>query len=100
MDSGKALAEIRQKFGTSRPIYLLATNDLLMRVGEFADYGGAPIRLISRTFMAHDNLHGDIAQIKQWATEEGNSNYLVQKKALTIMFGLPLSHLKQKKTHF
>jgi hydroxylamine oxidation protein HaoB len=82
MDSGKALAEMRQKFGTSRPIYLLVTNDLLMRVGELVDYGGAPIRLISRSFQAHDNLHGDIAQIKQWATEGGNSNYLAQKEGL------------------
>jgi hydroxylamine oxidation protein HaoB len=82
MDSSKALAEMRQKFGTSRPIYLLVTNDLLMRVSELVDYGGAPISLLSRTFQAHDNLHGDIAQIKQWAAEEGNSNYLVQKEGL------------------
>ena len=25
---------------------------------------------------------GDVAQIKQWATEDGNSNYLVQKEGL------------------
>ncbi len=82
MDSDKALAEMRQMFGASRPIYLLVTNDLLMRLGEMVDYGGAPLGFASKTFQAHDNLHGDIAQIKQWAVEEGDSNYLVQKEGL------------------
>ena len=82
MDSDKALAEIKQTLGTSRPIYLLVTNDLLMRLGEIVDYGGTPLSLSSKTVQAHDNLHGDIAQIKQWAYEEGGGNYLVQKEGL------------------
>ncbi|MEQ1560678.1 MAG: hydroxylamine oxidation protein HaoB [Methyloglobulus sp.] len=82
MDSDKALAEIKQTFGTSRSIYLLVTNDLLMRLGEIVDYGGNPLALSSKTIQAHDNLHGDIAQIKQWAYEEGDGNYLVQKEGL------------------
>jgi hydroxylamine oxidation protein HaoB len=82
MDSDKALAEIRQKFGPERPVYLLVTNDLLMRLGELADYGGLPVKLTGKTFPAHDNLHGDIAGIKQWLAEEGDSNYLVQKEGL------------------
>jgi hydroxylamine oxidation protein HaoB len=82
MGSDKALAEMRQMFGKSRPIYLLVTNDLLMRLGEMVDYGGASLPFVSKTFQAHDNLHGDIAQIKQWAVEEGDSNYLVQKEGL------------------
>jgi hydroxylamine oxidation protein HaoB len=82
MDSDKALAEMRKSFGTSRPIYLLVTNDLLMRLGEMVDYGGTPLALSSKVVPAHDNLHGDIAQIKQWAYEEGDGNYLVQKEGL------------------
>lgn len=82
MDSDKALADIKQTLGTSRPIYLLVTNDLLMRLGEMVDYGGAPLALSSKVVPAHDNLHGDIAQIKQWAYEEGDGNYLVQKEGL------------------
>ncbi|MEQ1545954.1 hydroxylamine oxidation protein HaoB [Methyloglobulus sp.] len=82
MDSDKALAEIKQTLGTSRPIYLLVTNDLLMRLGEIVDYGGKPLAFSSKTVQAHDNLHGDIAQIKQWAYEEGDGNYLVQKEDL------------------
>jgi hydroxylamine oxidation protein HaoB len=82
MDSEKALAEMRQMFGPSRPIYLLVTNDLLMRLGEMVDYGGTSLAFSSKAVQAHDNLHGDIAQIKQWAYEEGSGNYLVQKEGL------------------
>lgn len=82
MDSEKALAEIRHFFGTSQPIYLLVTNDLLMRLTEMADYGGTPLSFISKTLPARDNLHGDIAQIKRWASDQGDSNYLVQKEGL------------------
>ena len=82
MDSDKALAEMRKFFGSSRPIYLLVTNDLLMRLGEMVDYGGTSLSFSSKTVPAHDNLHGDIALIKQWAYEEGGGNYLVQKEGL------------------
>ncbi len=82
MDSDKAVAEMRKFFGTSRLIYVLVTNDLLMRLGEMVDYGGTPLAFSSKAVPAHDNLHGDIAQIKQWAYEEGGGNYLVQKEGL------------------
>ncbi|MEY3106659.1 MAG: hydroxylamine oxidation protein HaoB, partial [Pseudomonadota bacterium] len=82
MDSDKALAEIRTFFGPSRPVYLLVNNDLLMRLGEMIDYGGTPLSFNSKTVPAHDNLHGDIALIKQWANEDGDGNYLVQKEGL------------------
>lgn len=83
MDSDKALAEIRTFFGKSRPIYILVTNDLLMKLGEIVDYGGTPLYFNSKTVTAHDNLHGDITQIKQWTYEEGDGNYLVQKEGLS-----------------
>jgi hydroxylamine oxidation protein HaoB len=61
-----------------------------MRLGEMIDYGGTPLSLNSKTVPAHDNLHGDIAQIKQWAYEEGDGNYLVQKEGLTYhLWGIP-----------
>ena len=82
MDCDKALGEIRKSFGASRPIYLLVTNDLLMRLAEMVDYGGTPLSLSSKFVPAHDDLHGDIAQVKQWAYEEGSGNYLVQKEGL------------------
>ena len=90
MDSDKALAEIRTFFGPSRPVYLLVNNDLLMRLGEMIDYGGTPLSFNSKTVPAHDNLHGDIALIKQWANEEGDGNYLVQKEGLNYhLWGTP-----------
>lgn len=80
MDSDKALAEIRQTLGSAQPIYLLVTNDLLLRQGELADYGATPLTFTSTTFSAHENLHGDIAKIREWAGDNGEGNYLVQKE--------------------
>jgi hydroxylamine oxidation protein HaoB len=80
MDADQALTEIRQTFGHAQPLYLLVTNDLLLRLGEIADYGAASLPLTTASFQAHDNLHGDIAKIREWASENGNGNYLVQKE--------------------
>lgn len=80
MDSEKALAEIRATFGTKRPLYLVVNNDLLMRVSEMADYGGAPLTFNTKAIQARENLHGDISQIRRWANETGEGNYLVQKE--------------------
>jgi hydroxylamine oxidation protein HaoB len=82
LDSETALAEMRQFFDHSQPIYVLVNNDLLMRVAEMADYGGKPLSFNSTTVPIRDNLHGDIAQTKRWAYEEGDGNYLVQKEGL------------------
>lgn len=82
MDYATALSEIRQVFGLSRPIFIVVTNDLLFRMAEFEGYGGAPLPLLSISLPAHDSLHGDIAHIKQWASEAGDGNYLVQKEGL------------------
>lgn len=80
MDSDQALTEIRQTFGNAHPLYLLVTNDLLLRLGEIADYGSASLALTTASFQANDNLHGDIAKIREWAGDNGNGNYLVQKE--------------------
>ena len=82
MYSDAALSEMRKFFGHSRPVYLLITHDLLLRMGEMADYGGTSLSFTSKIVPAHDNLHSDIAQIKQWSQEEGDGNYLVQKEGL------------------
>jgi hypothetical protein len=42
MDTEKALAEMHHFFGASQPIYLLITNDLLMRLAEIADLAAPP----------------------------------------------------------
>lgn len=80
MDSDKALAEIRSTFGSQRPIYFVVNNDLLMRVREMEDYGGTPLLFNTIALQARDDLHGDINQIRRWANEEGDGNYLVQKE--------------------
>ena len=80
MDSNNAIAEMRKFFGTKHSLYLLVTNDLLLRIGELTDYGGKPISLRSTRFPVSSNLHGDIANIKRWAYENSDGNYLVQKE--------------------
>jgi len=74
------LAEIRSTFGSQRPIYFVVNNDLLMRVREMEDYGGTPLLFNTIALQARDDLHGDINQIRRWANEEGDGNYLVQKE--------------------
>lgn len=80
MDSDQAIAEIRKSLDTTRPVYLLVTNDLLMRLSELADYGGSPLAFNNKVFEVHDNLHDDIRQIKQWSYDIGEGNYLIQKE--------------------
>lgn len=82
MDYAKSLAEIRKTFGESRPIFIVVTNDLLLRLTELESYGGKHLPLVAINLPAHDNLHGDIAHVKQWAAEAGDGNYLVQKEGL------------------
>ncbi|CAG7857082.1 hypothetical protein MCAMS1_01801 [biofilm metagenome] len=89
MDCDQALAEIKQTFGATRPVYLLVTNDLLFRLAELADYGGSRLAFAANSFDTHDNLHGDIARIKQWAQEQGDGNYLVQKEGLRYHVWVP-----------
>lgn len=80
MDVDKALAEIVAYFGKSRPIYLLVNNDLLLRLAEIKAYGGSDLGLQTKNVPAGDNLHGDIAQVKRWAHESGQGNYLAHKE--------------------
>jgi hydroxylamine oxidation protein HaoB len=81
MDYANALREIRQTF-PNQPVYILVTSDLLLRRAELADYSGEFLSLYSAFLEAHDSMHGDIAHIKQWASENGDGNYLVQKEGL------------------
>ncbi|WP_374088340.1 hydroxylamine oxidation protein HaoB [Methylomicrobium lacus] len=80
MDGDTALAEIAAHFGASRPVYLLVNNDLLLHLAELSAYGGAPLALDSKNIPAGSDLHGDIAQVKRWAQETGDGNYLAQKE--------------------
>lgn len=80
MDADKALSEIVEYFGKSRPIYLLVNNDVLLRLSEIKAYGGSDLGLQSKNIPAGSNLHGDIAQVKRWAHETGEGNYLAHKE--------------------
>ncbi len=80
MDADKALSEIVEYFGKSRPIYLLVNNDVLLRLSEIKAYGGSDLGLKAKNIPAGSNLHGDIAQVKRWAYESGDGNYLAHKE--------------------
>jgi hydroxylamine oxidation protein HaoB len=80
MDSDKAIAEITAHFGNMRPVYLLVSNDLLLRQGELLSYGGSALSFTAKNIPAGEDLHGDIAQVKRWAAEAGEGDYLVQKE--------------------
>ncbi|MGR8979292.1 MAG: hydroxylamine oxidation protein HaoB [Gammaproteobacteria bacterium] len=80
MDSDKALSEIAEYFGASRPVYLLVSNDLLLHLAELAAYGGERLSVDSKNIPAGNDLHGDIARVKSWAIEAGDGNYLAQKE--------------------
>lgn len=80
MDSEQALAEMAAHFGDARPVYLLVDSDLLLHLGEMAAYGGASLLLNSKNIPAGNDLHADIAQVKRWANETGDGNYLAQKE--------------------
>lgn len=80
MDSETALAEMAAHFVSEQPVYLVVDNDLLLHLGEMAAYGGASVSLNSKNIPAGDDLHGDIAQVKRWANEAGDGNYLAQKE--------------------
>ncbi len=99
MDSEQALQEIRLTFGDTKPVYLVVNNDLLMRLPEMADYGGAPLALINKIVPASRNLHGDISGIKQLAQEEGEGNYLIQKEGAAYRLWLtPKQSAREKNT--
>lgn len=80
MDSKTALTEIATHFGSSRPVFLLVNNDMLLHLAELQAYGGEPLLLQSKNIPAGNDLHGDIAQVKRWAGETGDGNYLAQKE--------------------
>ncbi len=80
MDADKALSEIVEYFGNSRPIYLLVNSDMLLRLSEIKAYGGSDLDLKVKNIPAGTNLHGDIAQVKRWAHETGEGNYLAHKE--------------------
>ncbi|MBM4206970.1 MAG: hydroxylamine oxidation protein HaoB [Gammaproteobacteria bacterium] len=89
MDCDQAVVDIKKTFGKARPVYLLITTDLLYRLQELESYGGARLNFAANAFNAHDNLHGDIAQIKRWAQDQGNGDYLVQKNGLSYRMWSP-----------
>lgn len=80
MDAEQALIEIVEHFGRSRPIYVLVNNDLLLRLAEIKAYGGSELNLSTKNIPTGNDLHGDIAQVKRWAHETGEGNYLVHKE--------------------
>lgn len=96
MDSDQALAEMAAYFGHEHPVYLLVSNDLLLRLSELKAYGGSPLDFHTQRFPVNDDLHGDIAQVKRWANETGDGNYLAQKEGQYYRVWSPANPATQK----
>lgn len=79
MDMDEALQELKRELPPGRDHYLLLSTDDLSHVQEVARMAGRGLPLETRLFPADADLHGNIAQVKQWAQEdEGTGGYLVQ----------------------
>lgn len=80
MEAEQALSAMSAQLAQSRPVYLVLTNDLLLRLSELAAYGGSDLAFTSKHIPSGKDLHADIAQVQRWAEETGAGNYLVQKE--------------------
>ena len=79
MDADLALQAIRSDPNLSRMPYLLACVDDLARLGEIERLSGVSIPLEVRYFPSGEDLHGQIKEVRRWASETGSgANYLVQ----------------------
>jgi hydroxylamine oxidation protein HaoB len=78
MDAAAALREMEQRLPHGREVHVLVTSDDLARLGEMEALAGVSLALETRIFSGGGNFHGLIAQIKRWAREQGDGNYLVQ----------------------
>jgi hydroxylamine oxidation protein HaoB len=78
MDADAALGEMDQRLPRDRDIYFLVTTDDLARLGEIEALAGVSLPLETRVFPGGSDFHGLIAQVKRWAQEQGEGNYLVQ----------------------
>lgn len=78
MDADAALREMDLRLPREREVYFLVATDDLARLGEIEALAGTSLPLETRIFPGGGNFHGLIAQVKRWAQERGDGNYLVQ----------------------
>lgn len=78
LDADAALKEMSQTLPKERDVYFLVTTDDLARLSEMEALAGVPLPLETRIFPGGGNFHGLIAQVKRWAQDKGEGNYLVQ----------------------
>lgn len=78
MDADAALREMDQRLPRDRDVQFLVTTDDLARLGEMEALSGVSLPLETRAFPGGSDFHGLIAQVKRWANERGEGNYLVQ----------------------
>lgn len=79
MDAAQAVKEMAEQLPKDRDAYWLVGADDLARLGEIETLAGVTLPLETRLFPTGDNFHALIAQVKRWAQEQGDGNYLVQQ---------------------
>lgn len=85
MDADAALQEMSKRLPQGRDIYFLVTTGDLARLGEIEALSGVSLPLETRVFPGGSDFHGLIAQVKRWAHERGEGNYLVQPLSASDM---------------
>ncbi len=78
MDAEQALQEIKATTDDHKQVYLLLSADDLARIQEIEQASGTSLALESQVFYHGDNIHSQIARVKQWARETGTGSYLLQ----------------------
>ncbi|MBS1212403.1 MAG: uncharacterized protein H6R26_1019 [Proteobacteria bacterium] len=78
-DAEQALAEMVKALPQGRPVYFLMSLDDLARLGEIEALAGTTLPFEVRIFPQADNIHTQIAAVRQWAGEKGVGSYLVQQ---------------------
>ncbi len=79
MDAAQAIKEIKATLAENQhAAYLLVSVDDLARIQEIEQISGKKFALASQVFYQGDNIHSQIARVKQWARQPGDGSYLLQ----------------------
>jgi hydroxylamine oxidation protein HaoB len=77
MDADQALKQIKAALPSDRQAYFLVTVEDLARLKEIASLSGQNLAFETRVFFSTDNMHSQIAQVKQWAKQDSTGSYMV-----------------------
>jgi hydroxylamine oxidation protein HaoB len=78
MDAQQAQQEMAATLPVEQSVYLLVCVDDLARISEIEKLSGKKLGFEARLFQQSADIHNQISEVKQWASEGGTGSYLVQ----------------------